>query len=397
MTLNMTYPQELEAWWLAVAGRTLRLRDPKAVAQRLAETAGKLSDAFTVSRAKNFAGGYAAPLTVAAYGNYFFPQTYIRTQFTVGELLNFRGWTPPNPLRILDLGGGAGAALIAAVDLIVKKFPGMRFEAAVVDQSATALKLHRQLTRSERKRHLFKSVTVSADLTKPAAWQLTAPQDLIIASFSLGEAFFQQPDAAVRDWLAQVRRQLSVSGVLVILEPALKETAERLERLRDFVANAAARDWHIWGPCLHEKPCPLLAGQKHWCHEVRRWPVPPTVNRVNDKLRRSVWDLKHSFLILGKTPPPLTLTNDADIDKKARCVRLLTPIVSGHGKLLLSGCNADGEHAEYDILKRQLAKPDEKKLATLKRGDLGTLSAVKKLGGPRQYRLTSPDFTVSDA
>ncbi|MDR1190612.1 MAG: small ribosomal subunit Rsm22 family protein [Verrucomicrobiales bacterium] len=393
----MTYPQELETWWLAAAGRQLRLRDPKAIAQRLAERAGQLSDAFTVSRDKNFADCYSDPLTVAAYGNYFFPQTYARAWLTVSELVTRRGWTPPadRPLTVTDLGGGTGAALIAAVDCIAGKFPATRFDTTLVDQSATALKLYRRLARDARKRHLFKSVTVSADLARPAAWSPSAPVDLLIASFSLGEAFHGQPDAAVLDWLAAARARLAAGGLLIIIEPALKETAGRLERLRDVIVSAADRDWHIWSPCPHEKPCPLLAGQKHWCHEVRRWPVPPTVNRINDQLRRSVWDLKYSFLILGQTPPPLTLTNAAGVDQGARCVRLLTPAVSGHGKLLFSGCNAAGEHAEYDILKRRLEKSDEKELATLKRGDLVTLSAVEKLGGQNQYRLASPEFTVS--
>jgi ribosomal protein RSM22 (predicted rRNA methylase) len=386
----MTYPHDLESWWLAEAGRRLNLRDPKTIAQRLAEPAGKLSDAFTVDRAKNFADCYADPLTVAAYGNYFFPQTYARTQLVVSELLNFRRWQPPQdrPLRLLDLGGGIGAALIAGTDLLAEKFPDIKLHASLVDQSDTALKLYRQLARGQRKRHLFNSAAIHANFANPAQWQIEHAQDLIIASFSLGESFFQKPDTEVRAWLAQVQGKLTDNGLLIILEPALKETAERLERLRDFVVSDATKSWHIWGPCLHEKNCPLLAGKKHWCHEVRNWSIPPTVNRINDKLRRSVWDLKFSFLVLGKTAPPTATPTNGD----PRHVRLLTPAVSGHGKLLMSGCNANGEHAEYDILKRHLDKPAEKKLATLKRGNLVTFGVLEKLGGKNQYRLTRPDF-----
>ncbi|MDR0533253.1 MAG: small ribosomal subunit Rsm22 family protein [Verrucomicrobiales bacterium] len=388
----MNYPQELENWWLTEAGRHLQLRDPKTIAQRLAERAGKLSDAFTIDREERFTDCYADPLTVAAYGNYFFPQTYARTNFVISELLNFRHWTPPQdrPLRILDLGGGTGAALIAGVDLLSEKFPHCQFHTTLVDQSETALKLYRHLTRDQRKRHLFKSSAVRASLTESAHWNIREPQDLILVSFSLGEAFYQQEDSVVQAWLGQLLDKLTPNGLLVILEPALKETSERLERLRDFVVSESPRNWHIWGPCLHEKNCPLLAGKKHWCHEVRNWQIPPTINRINDRLRRSVWDLKFSFLALGKTPPP----NATDINGDPRHVRLLTPVVSGHGKLLLSGCNANGEHAEYDILKRHLDKPQARQLETLKRGDIVTFNALEKLGGKNQYRLTDSGFSV---
>ncbi|MDR1305138.1 MAG: small ribosomal subunit Rsm22 family protein [Verrucomicrobiales bacterium] len=386
MTPTAFYPPDLEAWWLAVAGRRLRLRDPKTIAQRLAETAGRLSDAFTVGRQANFSDCYADPLTVAAYGNYFFPQTYVRARLAVGELIARCGWSPPagRPLRVTDLGGGAGAALIAAVDLIAEQFSQTQFDAAVIDRSAVALKLYRHLTRDRRKRHLFKSAAVSADLAAPAAWPDLAPRDLVIASFSLGEAFYGKPAAAVLDWLAAMREKLTASGLLIILEPALKETAERLERLRDLIVSAGGTSrWHLWAPCLHEKPCPLLAGKKHWCHEVRHWPVPPTVNRINDRLRRSVWDLKYSFLALGTAPPPAA---PGAADGDPRRVRLLTPAVSGHGRLLLSGCNAAGEHADYDLLKRRLDPLTAKQFARLQRGEVVTFSAIEQLGGSCQYR-----------
>ncbi len=379
------YPEDIEEWWGRQALNHFHLRDLKVAAQKLADRAGKLSDAFTTERSAKFSGCYETPLDWITYGNFFFPQTYARTQLALSELTQFRGWKPAGnrPLKILDVGGGSGAALIAAVDTLAAQSENLNFEATLLDQSELALKYYRALSRDRRKRSLFKTTIQQASLAEPEKWQNTASKfDLILVSFSLGEAFHEKPGTEVLAWLDRMEDLLELGGILLILEPALKETSERLERLRNHAA--ATPSWHIWGPCLHRHHCPLLEGKKFWCHEVRHWQVPPMVNRINTSLKRSVWDLKFSFLALGNTELSHHYSG-------SEYLRLLSPVAKGHGRLLLSGCNAAGVHAEYDILKRHLSKEQTAKIETLERGDIISLGTLETLGGSGQFRIMNPD------
>jgi len=376
------YPADLEEWWQTHAERLYKNRDPKHLSKLLAERAGVLSDAFTVNRATGFEQYYQTPDDWIVYGNYFFPQTYARCRFPLAEIVEHRGWKPPTdrPCKIADLGGGTGAAMIGVVDGLLEQFPQTTFDALLVDNSAPALKLFRALVRDCRKRSLFKAEIHQGDLASPLRWKpgKNARYDIIIASFSLGEAFYGKDGEKTIGWLDGIMNLLEDNGLLLILEPALKETSERLEQLRDLVVDD--RRWNILAPCPHHFHCPLLADGKYWCHEVRSWTVPPMLNRINHHLRRSLWELKFSFLALAKQAPQ-------PAPPESNTLRLLTPIVQGHGRLLFSGCNAAGQHAEYDLLKRGVSRDTINRLKTIARGDLATLSELTPLGGKNQFRL----------
>ncbi|NJK90420.1 MAG: hypothetical protein HC904_00460 [Blastochloris sp.] len=90
-----------------------------------------------------------------------------------------------------------------------------------------------------------------------------------------------------------------------------------------------------------------MAQKKYWCHEVRSWPLPRSLQMINNHLRLTLEDLKFSFLMLGPQAPQ-------SLPASASTFRLIAPIAAMHGKLLTSGCNSLGQAAEYDILTRHL-------------------------------------------
>ena len=83
----MPYPHELESWWLAAACRATGSDDRVAALQRLESAAARLSDQFTVDRPKTFQDYASDPLSLAAYGILFFPQTFARVSLVIGECL----------------------------------------------------------------------------------------------------------------------------------------------------------------------------------------------------------------------------------------------------------------------------------------------------------------------
>lgn len=376
----MVYPEPWSDWWAHKTARHYHLRDPAAAVRRLAPFAEALSHLFTKGRSEDFTRAYEKPSSLLAYGNYFLPQTYTRTALVLDELLRLRSWNPLAPLRLLDLGAGTGGATRAALDLLPSPA-----HATLVDQAKLSLAFAREF------------LSAPPPLQPPTRTQLDFIQTdlsdyhpprrdytLILASFSLSELpGHHQPDNLAA-YLRRLTQHLHPSGLLVILEPALASTATTLHTARDFLLADPACPLHVWAPCLHHRPCPLLTEGQHWCHEVRSWTVPPHVNRINSTLRRSVWDLKFSFLALGLTPPPSPPTTE-------NAFRLVSPILKETGKYRFRGCTAAGCLAHYEILRRTLHPIQRRQLEQTERGSLLHAASLQPLKNPHHHRIPSPD------
>ena len=388
------YPRWLESWWTNRARQTLRARDFAETQSALQTDIQRLSDLFTTARQSDFGDYGRDPRLLLAYGLFYFPQTFTRIQFPLREALLLRNWRPDNsaqPLRLLDLGAGLGGATLGAATLL-RQFPFIpAVETLAVDQSTASLAALRELAR-DNSAHLpgIDLQTAKGDLK---TWFRKAPRDdrwdIITASFSLGEGFFDSPDTAVLDWIKTALSRLRPNGLLLIAEPSLRETSERLERLRDLIS--AENSARIWAPCPHHRDCPLLATGKFWCHEVRNWIVPESLSFLNRHLFRSVRDLKFSFLLLG--PPPESGPLPAF---PASHMRLVSPMSDMKGRYMWTGCAGDGQRYEYEIQKRDLSREDKTALDQVERGDLADVSASDPLGNPNKRRVkTIADLWIS--
>lgn len=370
-----TYPSSWENWWASKAARHFNLREPAAAVRRLAPAAGRLSDLFTVGRQGDFSTAYEKPVSVLAYGNYFLPQTYVRTAFIFHELLEHHRWVAPSAPRLLDLGAGSGGATRAVLD----RLPAT--QATLVDRSKLNLSFAREFLTAASPPPALE--TILADLAN-----FVPPRrdyDLILASFSMGELSEAEQPEVVANRLRVLGDHLAPGGLLIVIEPALANTATALHRARDLLLASSA--FHVWAPCLHRQACPLLAEGDHWCHEVRSWTVPPNVNRINNTLRRSVWNLKFSFLVLGQTPPPRPISNDSYF-------RLVSPVRRETGKFRFRGCTASGAVADYEILRRALDPVQRRQLERMERGTLLQAPSLQALKDPRHYRIASPSDLV---
>lgn len=339
--------------------------------------------------------------TAIAYGLYYFPQTFARVHYILNELHQGRGWLGSEDaggddggsFEILDLGSGVGGAAFSAVTYL-SEILSRKVRVQAVDQSKTKLDLLTKLAGAEK--GLWPQAQFSTrrgDLNRHEAIKHPKGKgwDLILASFSLGEAFYEDDPEQAKVWLTEVCDYLSDDGVMVIVEPALRETSIRLEFLRDHVAGETP--YHVWAPCLHEEACPLKPHPKakRWCHEVRHWRVPETANAINQRMQRprSIGMLKFSFLVVGKKASPVRF------DSEERAFRLISPLKETAGKFQMTGCSACGEICDYDLLTRGMKIRDKKELlGQVARGDLIQAEALKPLGGDRNYRVDRADFNI---
>lgn len=380
-----SFPIELEELLLELCRAKLGVADRESVLQALEPAAARLSDLFTVDRAPGFEGyGNDADLLLA-YLLFFFPQTYIRTLFVLFELAEFRRvlLPPPSaaPVRVLDLGSGTGAAGLAVASWLSGQ-GAQSVEMLALDRSAQSLRLQQEILSAGKAFWPGVSLrTQCGDLLRPG---VEGPWDVVVASFSLNEALEGRRDADAGQWLGRTLGQLAPGGFLLVVEPATQAAAGRLVALRDQVAASGSAQ--ILGPCLHAAPCPMRGADGGWCHEVRRWQIPETLEILNRRLFRPIQFLKFSFLALART------RNLASAPDPWR-VRLVAPMNSQKGAIRTFGCGADGQLRPFEIQTRGLSRAEVEGLLAVERGDILGWPRVRVLGDGRTCRAEeSPDL-----
>jgi SAM-dependent methyltransferase len=167
---------------------------------------------------------------LGAYLLWWWPQSYLKTQAAL------RMAAMPRAPRILDVGSGPAPAAVAALDLLGGS-------AVAFDASSDALEEARAMGIHETASAL-PSTNFDLCLVANVLSELPAPLEL-------------------------VRR---LSGILVFIEPALRETGRALLRLRDQLLESGS--WRALAPCLTQKPCPALASPRDWCTAEVRWTPP---------------------------------------------------------------------------------------------------------------------------
>ncbi|WP_405418769.1 small ribosomal subunit Rsm22 family protein [Pseudonocardia alni] len=178
----------------------------------------------------------------AAYAAYRMPATHA----AVVDVLERAAARVPEPVSLLDLGGGTGAAVWAAAQV----WPSLG-RATVLEAAAPARALGRRLAGG-----------APSALLRGARWEAavlgTAPAlpdtDLLTACYLLGELPVPVRDAVV-DAAARAAR------VVVLVEPG---TPAGHARILDARARLLAAGLTVAAPCPHDGACPVTGDD--WCH-----------------------------------------------------------------------------------------------------------------------------------
>ena len=395
----------VENFWLKKASEAWRVPTGTPTGELLEKVrgaVGELSDLFTTERPRDgrFRDYMSDPKLLAAYGLFFFPQSFARADFAVRRLLEIYDWAPKKdasaPLRILDLGSGAAPCGFAAAGIFREKFPGREIVLTALDRSRDAVSAAREIAREKNAASgNAPKITVEplvADLKKLVPAKLSLPpQDLILLGWSLNEAVPATDDAV--PFLKNLAPLLAENGALVVLEPALKITAERLRRASETFAENSGNPFYRLAPELGAHPCPLLREGVFWEHEVRKWTPPETLEFLNRTLFREIAALKFSWCALGKAPGKKFDVPEGATD----IVRLVSPMEATKTCLRFVCVNPKGEKRSVEVPTRGLSKSEVKKFAAeWERGDIAVLTGtLSPLGDDGHFRLESPGHQTS--
>ena len=278
------------------------------------------------------AATYDETTHLGAYLLWWWPQSYAKVRAALAlrpGLLDGLQGTP----ALLDLGAGPGPAAFAVLDHLAAR--GVRGQALLLDRSGPALAEAKALSGGAAHGPIR---IEQADLARGAAALPSGPQRfaLITAAHLLselpeshdGRAGFARAAAAL----------LAPGGVLLLLEPALRETGRALLQVRDrLVANdSVTPPLGVLAPCFTQRPCPALEHPRDWCTAEQPWEAPPHLLQLSRELGlHAEAPLQFAAVIFGAQVP-------APAPEVFRVVGLPAP---EKGKKRLFVCNDGGRLA----------------------------------------------------
>jgi len=270
---------------------------------------------------------------LGAYLLWWWPQTYLKIQAAL------RMATLPRGPRILDVGSGPAPAAIAALD-------ALGGEAVCFDVNEPALAEARALGIARTARELPRE---SFDLT-------------LVANV-LSE--LEEPAALLRQ----------LTGTVVIVEPALRETGRALLGIRDALLREG---WFAAAPCLMQQPCPALASPRDWCTAEVRWTPPRYFAQLADATGLRADEM------LSFAPLVLTRAPRAVEPQTWRVVGVAPP---EKGKRRVWICGADGRMPLVRLDRD--ARPHNAAFDELRRGDRIRLSGTQQRGDGLRLEVAS--------
>ena len=285
----------------------------------LAQAVLNLSRLFTTSRPSLSPRYLDDPAHAAAYLSYFLPVNLSKIQVLLDELPNDHiSEMPDRPMAVLDLGCGPGTGSLALLDWLWHRSPERAKSVSVLaaDSSHASLQDAKRLWEAYCQEVGISTSgfrCIEGNLEHPLKGDLGkqivrgGPYDLIIIANALNELFSTAADPPVdrAAVVGQLLPFLSTHGTIMIVEPALRQTARALHQMRDHLLKKGLCT--VYSPCLHEAACPALDHPDDWCHEERPWQTPPAIAALDRDVGFIKDALKFSYLLLrtdGRTIVP---------------------------------------------------------------------------------------------
>jgi SAM-dependent methyltransferase len=334
----------------------------------LADAVAELSRLYTREREElaTRAGGQSA---LGARLEFFLPRDLVKMFGPLDELWRAGQLPSGESLRVLDVGAGLGATSLGLARwLKLRGLSTRRLQVTALERNRKALGVFQHLC-AELKELEAEFVPIHLDARAEDVNETSLEQgyDVVLFGFVLNELFTDAPletrVARRAELLLEAARRMRPGGALIVLEPALKETTRELMCVRDVIA-ARKQAPYLWAPCVHAEPCPMLRGERDWCHQELAYALPPRLALVAQQAGLRWEGLSYASLILGNTPRVFETAGEAP----ERLLRVVSQRLESKGKLELFGCGQEG-YVRLTRLERDRS-PENARFGAAERGDV---------------------------
>jgi ribosomal protein RSM22 (predicted rRNA methylase) len=280
--------------------------------------------------------------------------------------------------NILDLGCGSGGAAIAAASFLKGKNHKAILDISLVDKNKHILRdasfIFDDLAFDNTKIRLGCLDALAA----PRAKHTTKDKyDLILLSNTLNELGSENQEKFLTRLLSD---DLADDGIIIIIDPALKGTSRRLAELRNFATDRLGAC--VLSPCLHQKPCPMLAkNARDWCHFYIEWERPELIRMMDEMVGTDHTYLKMSYLVMGHMASQPYVPGSGGVVGRAVSSPLLTK-----GKIEISVCTEGGELVRLARQNKD-ESGENSDFATSKRGDVVACDGALKIKKDNSYKI----------
>ncbi|HEX4420372.1 MAG TPA: small ribosomal subunit Rsm22 family protein [Kofleriaceae bacterium] len=297
---------------------------------------------------------------LAARAVFFTIADAMKIAIPLGELAHRGALPAARPIRLLDLGAGCGAmslgAIVALSALAGSSAADLALDIVAIDCDGPALAIaHAALRDLAARRGLPVTIaTRDEDVTRARL----PPADLIV----LGTVLNELPAAARLELVHRALAAIGDDGAVIVVEPALRDTARALHELRDTILAGGG---HVFAPCTRTgAPCPALTDPSDWCHEDRPLTLPRRTAELARLTHLRDGGMKFAYLVLRRRPLGLV-----ELRSRAGAAwRVVSAPMPAKGKLELIGCSEAGR-IPIRLLRRHRA-PHNRGFESAVRGDV---------------------------
>jgi ribosomal protein RSM22 (predicted rRNA methylase) len=235
------------------------------------------------------------PLQAQAYALYYLPLNAARLSHVLSRIP--QKWSD-RPRTVLDVGSGPGTALLA----LAAQNTSSHYSVTCLEISQEMRKVGSLLSLSSsfmsldscRSQWLPPSSHEKFSLGKESP-PMTTTYDLVIAANVVNEVPLEDEE----QFLKMITSSVAEDGYLLILEPALRTTTQRLMRIRDTLLNG----WHVHYPCTHSCLCPMPHHDSmDWCHTEFTFDRPRLIRQLDTCLGFNKHKIKYSAFLFAKRP-----------------------------------------------------------------------------------------------
>ncbi len=197
---------------------------------------------------------------------FFLARDLHKVQGPLRELAAAGGLPKSKRWKVLDIGAGLGTTSFGAA--LFAKEHGATLDVFALEKTALALRCFEALSEAAGPIGLPMKLQHRTGNLSRIAELAPGKYDLIL----LGLVINELTDAAQEKLFADLQGLLAPGGSVIVLEPALRPVSRRLQALRFSLDDEGS--WNAFAPCLRTSACPMLEGERDWCHEDLPFRLP---------------------------------------------------------------------------------------------------------------------------